>query len=79
MNPRVKEASKKITGSLKSLDVAPAQHYNSRSLTGSQCSHETARNTYAGVTADIPAVMLMEVKPVLLEGVGPAGKIIKLN
>lgn len=50
MNPRVKEASKKMSGSLKSLDVAPAQR------TIAEAS-QAAKNTYAGVAADFSAVV----------------------
>lgn len=53
MNPRVKEASKQISGSLKGLDMVPAQHTIARAWksSNSQCSQQTASNTYARVTA----------------------------
>lgn len=56
---RVKEASKQISGSLKRLDMAPAQHtiVGASKSSNSQCSQQIARNTYAGVTADFSAVM----------------------
>lgn len=72
MNPRVKEASKKMSGSLKSRDVAPAQ----RTIAGASLAPTL------GVHARQPGIhmlvsLLTFLRPLLLER--PTGKITQLN